>query len=288
MRVAHAPAELEQRPRAVAVGAFDGVHRGHRAVLAAARAAGGTLTLVTFDPHPRAALGEDVRLLGTVERRLELAAEAGVEEALVLRFDDALAELSPEEFAGTVLRPIGTETVAAGRGFRFGRGRTGDFRLLRRLGFSVAPVAAVPGVSSTAIRSAVAAGRLGEAARLLGRPVEVEGAVVRGDARGTTLGFPTANLAVAEDLLVPPNGIYAGAAVGRRAAVSIGTNPTYGGTARRIEAFLLDFEGDLYGRRLVVELWQRLRDERAFASEKELVAQIARDVEATRAARRPT
>jgi riboflavin kinase/FMN adenylyltransferase len=122
---------------------------------------------------------------------------------------------------------------------------------------------------------------------LLGRPAEVDGVVVSGDARGAGLGFPTANVEPPKDLLVPANGIYAGAAAGTRAAISIGTNPQYGGTERRVEAFLLDFEGDLYGQRLVVELWQRLRDERAFESEQALIDQIARDVEATRAAVRP-
>ncbi|HEV8248365.1 MAG TPA: riboflavin kinase, partial [Gaiellaceae bacterium] len=130
-------------------------------------------------------------------------------------------------------------------------------------------------------------GEVRGAARLLGRPVELDGVVVAGDARGGTLGFPTANLAVAAELAVPAYGIYAGAALGARAAVSIGTNPHYGGQERRVEAFLLDFDGDLYGRRLVVELWERLRDERAFASEKELVDAIAADVEATRRAVRP-
>ena len=125
------------------------------------------------------------------------------------------------------------------------------------------------------------------AARLLGRPAEVEGTVVLGDQRGGTLGFPTANLAVEPELLVPAYGIYAGAARGHRAAISIGINPYYGGDERRIEPHLLDFEGDLYGQRLVVELWQRLRHEHAFESEEELVAQIARDVEAVRAAKRP-
>ena len=125
------------------------------------------------------------------------------------------------------------------------------------------------------------------AAELLGRPLEVDGTVVSGDRRGKTLGFPTANLRVDPHLLVPGFGIYAGAADGKRAAISIGVNPHYGGTERRIEAYLLDWEGDLYGDRLVVELWRRLRDERAFESEADLVAQIARDVEETRAATRP-
>jgi riboflavin kinase/FMN adenylyltransferase len=130
-------------------------------------------------------------------------------------------------------------------------------------------------------------GDVDDAAQLLGRPVEVEGLVVTGDARGGTLGFPTANLDVRPELVVPANGIYAGAALDHRAAVSIGTNPHYGGSERRVEAFLLDYSGDLYGRRLIVELWSRLRDEQAFASEDELVAQIARDVELTRVATRP-
>jgi riboflavin kinase/FMN adenylyltransferase len=133
----------------------------------------------------------------------------------------------------------------------------------------------------------VAAGELREAARLLGRPFEIEGLVVEGNRRGKLLGFPTANLDVGPDQLLPPRGIYAGAALGRRAAISIGVNPHYGGTTLRVEAHLLDFEGDLYGRRLAVELWKRLRDERAFANEAQLVTAIAADVEATRRAVRP-
>jgi riboflavin kinase / FMN adenylyltransferase len=151
-------------------------------------------------------------------------------------------------------------------------------------------VRAVPllqGVSSTEIRRHLHAGEVGEAAHLLGRPPELDGIVVSGDQRGGTLGYPTANLAVDPGLLVPSYGIYAGAALDHRAAVSIGTNPHYGGAERRIEPHLLDFEGDLYGRRLVVELWERLRDEQVFGSEQELIDQIARDVDATRRAVRP-
>jgi riboflavin kinase/FMN adenylyltransferase len=133
----------------------------------------------------------------------------------------------------------------------------------------------------------VAAGELAEAARRLGRPFQVEGVVVAGDRRGKALGFPTANLDIAAEQLLPPKGIYAGAALGHRAAISIGVNPHFGGTALRVEAYLLDFDGDLYGQRLVLELWQRLRDERAFASEAELIDAIAADVEATRQAVRP-
>ena len=287
MNVARQVAELEPKPRAVALGTFDGVHLGHRRVLDAALAAGPTPTVVTFDPHPRVALGYGVELLVPLERRLELLSEAGIEETLVVDFDLELAQLPPEAFAERVLRPLGTEVVVAGSNFRFGRGRTGDLALLERLGFDARPVPLVDGVSSTRIRDLLRAGEVDRAAKLLGRPAELAGTVVAGDARGGTLGFPTANLRPEPELLVPSFGIYAGAADGHLAAISIGTNPHYGGDERRIEAFLLDFAGDLYGKRLTLELWQRLRDEQAFGSEAELIAQIDRDVEATRQAERP-
>ena len=287
MKVVRSAGELDARPRAVALGTFDGVHRGHQRVLDAAVAAGQAPTVVTFDPHPRVALGYGVELLTSLERRLELLAEAGIDEALVVEFDLELAQLGPEEFVERVLLPIGTEVVVAGANFRFGRRRAGDLELLGRLGLDVRAVPLVEGVSSTRIRDLLRAGEVERAARLLGRPAEVEGTVVAGDARGGTLGFPTANLRPEPGLLVPGYGIYAGAADGHRAAISIGTNPHYGGDERRIEAFLLDFAEDLYGRRLRLQLWERLRDELAFESEDELVAQIVRDVEATRRAQPP-
>ena len=287
MIVARTPAELTLEPRAVAIGTFDGVHLGHRRVIEAALAAGLKSTVVTFDPHPRIALGNQVELLTTLDRRLELFEELGVADTLVIEFTPDTARLEPEEFVDGVLRPIGTEVVVAGENFRFGRRRSGDLDLLSMLGFDVRPVPLVENVSSSQIRHRLRSGEVTHAAALLGRPAEVEGAVVAGDARGGTLGFPTANLSVDSQLLIPAYGIYAGAVGPTRAAISIGTNPHYGGEERRIEAFLLDFEGDLYGRRLVVELWKRLRDERAFDSEQKLIAQIARDVEETRAANRP-
>ena len=287
MRVARSPDELGRQSRAVAIGTFDGVHVGHQAVVRAAVEAGPLPTVVTFHPHPREVLGYQVSLLATLERRLELLGGLGVEETLVVPFSPQVAALEPEEFARAYLEAIGTELVAAGESFRFGRGRSGDLALLERLGLPTRVVEHVEGVSSTEIRRLLATGEVREAAPLLGRPVEVEGTVVSGDQRGGTLGFPTANLRTEPELLVPAFGIYAGAAAGCRAAVSIGVNPHYGGAERRIEAFLLDFEGDLYGKRLIVELWDRLREERSFASEAELVEQIARDVDATRAATRP-
>jgi riboflavin kinase / FMN adenylyltransferase len=285
--VARLPEELEPARRAVAIGTFDGVHRGHRRVLEAARAARLRSTVVTFDPHPRELLGGPIELLTTLERRLELLEEAGIDETLVLRVDEALLGLAPETFADTVLRAIGAEVVAAGDGFRFGRGRSGDLELLAQLGFDVRRVPLVDNCSSSHVRALLHAGEVGHAASVLGRPPEVEGIVVAGDRRGKALGFPTANLEPPPDLLIPPLGIYAGAALGHRAAISIGTNPHFGGSERRIEAFLLDFDDDLYGQRLVVELWQRLRDEAAFSSEEALIAAIDDDVARTRAAVRP-
>jgi riboflavin kinase / FMN adenylyltransferase len=287
MNVARSPSELERRPRAVAIGTFDGVHLGHRAVVRAAVDAATGPTVVTFDPHPRTVLGNRVELLSTLGRRLELLAECGVADVLVVEFTPEIAALEPDEFARRYLAEIGAEVVVAGAGFRFGRRRAGDLELLRELGFDVRTVPLVEGVSSTRIRQLAHAGDVVGAARLLGRPLEADGTVVTGDQRGGTLGFPTANLLVDPDLLVPGFGIYAGAAGDRRAAISIGVNPHYGGTERRIEAYLLDWTGDLYGERLVLELWQRLRAERAFSSEAELVEQIALDVEETRAARPP-
>lgn len=278
MSVARSPDELAPVRRAAAVGSFDGVHRGHRRVLqrllAAADETGLVPIVVVLDRRRPDATGSDVPLLTTVERRLELIAELGAGEILVVSGEDAGEQLSER-----VLRPIGVDLLVGMR--------DGELASRERLGFRTTVVPGLEGVSSTAIRAALAAGEIEAAASMLGRPHELEGEVVGGDARGRTLGFPTANLAFSPRLALPPYGIYAGAAAGHRAAISIGINPHYGGGELRVEAFLLDFADDLYGRPLRLELWRRLRDERAFASEQELVEQIARDVEQTRAAVRP-
>ena len=219
----------------------------------AVRATGLEPTVITFDPHPRIALGNKVELLTTLDRRLELLDEAGVETVVVATFDAALQQLTPEEFVERYLRAIGVEAVVAGDDFRFGVKRSGDLALLERLGLETVVVPELPGVSSTAIRTALAAGDVVGAAAMLGRPFELDGVVVAGDQRGGTLGYPTANLRLEPDLACPRYGIYAGLGLGHRAAISIGTNPHYGGTERRIEPYLLDFDGDLYGKRLVVE-----------------------------------
>ena len=274
-----------------AIGTFDGVHLGHRRVVETALAYGRPVRIVTFHPHPRSVVqGNLVEHVTTLDRRVELLQALGVDEVAVVPFTLGTAAQEPEAFVAEQL--AGASAVAAGHDFRFGRGRAGDVELLRELGLEVLSVEQVPGVSSSAIRRLVHDGDVRAAAAQLGRPFELDGVVVPGDRRGGTLGYPTANLALDPVLLVPRYGIYAGAARPQggewhRAAISVGTNPHYGGEERRIEPFLLDFDGDLYGQRLVVELWERLRDERAFESEAALVDQIGRDVEATRTATRP-
>ena len=215
-------------------------------------------TVITFDPHPRIALGNDVELISTLERRLELLA-------------DCRRRIDPggcihDGADGARARGL-RRALPAGNRCRGGRGRVGlpvrlqaagDLELLGRLGFEILEVETVPDVSSSAIRRFLHAGDVGAAASMLGRPYELDGIVVAGNQRGGTLGYPTANLALEPHLILPRFGIYAGAALEHRAAVSIGTNPHYGGTERRVEPYLLDFDGDLYGKRLVVELWQRL------------------------------
>ena len=244
--------------------------------------------MITFDPHPRIAMGNRVDLITTLERRLELLADAGVAATLVASFTPELQRLTPEEFIATYLVGDGSRgRRRRARTSASGSGAPATGRRSSGRGSSVLDVEEIEGVSSTAIRDAVRDADLAGAAAMLGRPFELDGVVVTGDQRGGTLGYPTANIAMDPLLACPRYGIYAGEALGHRAAISIGTNPHYGGTERRIEPFLLDFEGDLYGKRLVVELWERLRDEAVFDSEDALVAQIARDVEATRAATRP-
>jgi len=281
VNVARQPAELSEARRAVAVGTFDGVHKGHLRVIETARNAGLRTGVVTFDPHPRAVLGGDVELLATLQRRLELFEEAGLEDVLVLRFDEQLASLSATEFAERMLRGIGAETVAVGETFRFGHGREGDLALLERLGFDVRRVPLLENVSSSRIRQLVHAGDTEHAATLLGRPPEVEGIVVRGDGRGRELGFPTANVGGIGQLLPPP-GVYACRAevdgAGRRAVANYGTKPTFGPDGKPVlEVHVLDFSGDLYGKAISVGTFRHLRDERKFESLEALKAQIAAD-----------
>ncbi len=300
---------LTDRPSALVVGNFDGVHLGHQAVLeqvaSDARAAGVASCALTFDPHPAAVVGRGAPpLLTTMERRAELMHDLGIERVYVRRFDAEFAAWPPERFARELLaRGLRARIVVVGENFRFGAKRAGDLALLRRLGEELGFDARVHAIardargpySSTRARDAITAGDLDEARRVLGRPHELSGTVVHGDARGRQLGFPTANL---EDVpeLSPPDGVYAVKVdrlepdVGPRplaaGVTNLGVRPTLTSGARRtLEVHLVDFDGDLYGARLRLHLLARLRGEQRFASLDELKAQIARDVARARALR---
>jgi riboflavin kinase/FMN adenylyltransferase len=285
----------------VALGVFDGVHRGHRLIVsravANARTRGLPTVIVSFDPHPAAVLRPEVAplMLTTLDRRVTLLRSLGADDVVVLPFTRELSAQTPEDFARIVLR----ESLHADRGvvgeyWRFGHKAAGDVALLRELGFDVEAVDLLSDgevVSSSAIRAMVSAGNVAAAAAAMDRPHVVEGPVVRGDARGRDLGYPTANVAVDRGIVVPADGVYAGWLVrdggeGSRlpTAVSVGTNPTFQGAERRVEAFVLDADLDLYEEHVVVEFVARLRGMVRFETVEALVAQMAGDVEATRTA----
>ena len=272
----------------MALGTFDGVHLGHRRVIETARDAGLRSTVVTFDPHPRAALGNQVDLLSTLERRLELLAELGVDETLVVDFTLDLARLDPAEFADEVLRPIDAEIIVAGEDFRFGRGRRGDLDTLLAHGFEVRPVELLEGVSSTRIREVLHEGRVDEAAQLLGRPFEVEGMVVAGDARGRHARVsPRRTSRCHRTCSCPPSASTPAARSGTglrsrsgrirtTAAGSGGSSPTsWTSTATSTGSACSSSSGSACG------------TNGRSTSEAELIAEIARDVEKTRTAIRP-
>jgi riboflavin kinase/FMN adenylyltransferase len=284
----------------VPIGIFDGVHRGHQLVLhravAAARVRDLRVAVITFDPHPVAILRPEAMplMLTTVARRVELLKENGADEVLVLEFTEAMSQQSPEEFIEqTLLGRLGAKRIVVGQNFRFGHRAKGDVALLRKYDLEVDDVpllADVETISSTYIRDQIAQGDVAAAAIALGRPHFVEGPVVRGDARGRTLGFPTANIGVDHRIAIPRDGVYAGhlqRASGKRsiAAISVGTNPTFDGVHRRVEAYVID-EGhdlELYDEHVIVEFAERLRGMEKFASVDELVDQMAKDVAQTRA-----
>ncbi len=288
---------LFRRPVA-ALGVFDGVHLGHRAVIAETAAlaleAGGEAVAVTFDVHPRVVVeGRGPGLLTSLPHRLRLLADAGAAATVVLRFDEALRGLSAEEFLeGILLGRMGIAGLVLGPDSHFGKDRRGNAALARAvLGPRGVPVRDVGRVlcargpvSSTAIRASVRSGDLEGAAQMLGRPPSVLGTVVRGDGRGRTLGTPTANLDLSHEIR-PPRGVYVGRAVlpggeDRHALVNVGGRPTFhpeGAAEDTVEAWFPGWEGDLYGKELEVRFLARLREERRFAGPEELKAQIRRD-----------
>jgi riboflavin kinase/FMN adenylyltransferase len=278
------------RPRRVAVGEFDGVHIGHREVI------GDSDTVLTFEPHPLQVIRPEAapKLLTSLERKAELLEALGVQELVVIPFDREFARRSAQEFVDDVL--IGTlqaQRVSVGENFRFGHRASGDAELLQAqdaFETRIVPLVELDDelVSSTRVRALVDAGEVDKAARLLGTPFQLRGEVVQGDRRGRTLGFPTANVVPDEALVRPGHGVYACLANGLPAAVNVGVRPTFGtGRGVLVEAFLIDWEGDLYGQRLRVDFVRRLRGERAFHEVRELVEQMGRDVENAKTALLP-
>ena len=286
----------------VALGSFDGVHLGHQAVVRRAveeaRRREGRVVAATFDPHPRAVLvpGSEPRLLTTLELRREALLGYGVDEVRIIRFDEELSRKSPEEFVRDMLvGEIGAAAVVVGENFRFGHRAAGDVADLGRLmeGFGreayAVPVRSELGegpISSTRIRALIGGGEVVEAARLLGRPYVLRGEVVVGDRRGRSIGFPTANVRPDSALVVPARGVYAGfvrVGKGRHAAcTNIGVAPTFARDESRVEAYLLDYQGDLYGSVVDVSFVHRIREEKRFSGAEELKEQIVRDVEEAR------
>lgn len=292
----------DARPSIVALGVFDGVHRAHRAILDAAvarmREGGGTAVACTFDPHPAEVLQPDRAPLPitTLDERLELIAATGVALTVVVPFTAELAAIEPEVFVSDILAGrLGAREVVVGFNHRFGHGARGDARLLqevgRRLGIhaEIVPPMSVDGtpVSSSEIRSALQRGEVVAAERLLGRPYFVAGDIVEGAGRGRSLGFATANVLPERPVLTPP-GVYAcrfsAGDVTRGAVVNAGVRPTFGEKVFTVEAHVLDFSGDLYGRRARLDFIARLREERRFPSVDALKAQVAADIGAARQA----
>ena len=293
------------RPSAITIGTFDGVHVGHRALISQAQAFADehdcASVVVTWDRHPAQTLRPDKvpPLLTSPERKLELIDATGVEAVVILEFDDELSRWSPEEFVTRVLVDgLEAAAVFVGQGWRFGHRASGDIEVLRELGgrfgfhageVALAEVAGGP-ASSTRARAALDDGDVVTVRALLARPFDLDGRVLRGDGRGARLGWPTANILPEPGFAHPARGVYAGRARAKgewlRAAVNVGVNPTFGGDVRstpvRIEAYLLDYEGDLYDESIRVEFHERLRDERRFDSADALSAQIGRDVDETR------
>lgn len=287
---------------ALSIGVFDGVHCGHRMLvqrmLAEARERGLGSGIITFHPSPITVLRPNVEpsYLESLEQRVELLRDLGVDFVSVVQFTSELAQVSFADFARILSEDAGMRLLVAGEDFALGRAREGSMEQLAELGreldFEVVAVPLLEGsagaVSSTLVRAALAAGEMERVAELLGRPYTLRGPVVHGEGRGRTIGFPTLNVGVSADRALPPDGVYVTRAVlpdGRvlHACTNIGMQPTFDGTERRVEAYLLDFEGDLYGEVVCIELLRRLRDEYKFDGVDPLVAQIRKDVEVTRA-----
>jgi riboflavin kinase/FMN adenylyltransferase len=277
--------DAEPARRHVAIGTFDGVHVGHRAVIDEAD------TVLTFEPHPLEILHPEAapKLIMPFEIKRDVIEGLGVDELVVILFDEEFKRIEAEDFVrGVLIERLGAHRVSVGENFRFGSRARGDPEMLAahdEFETRVVPLVEVDGetVSSSRIRALVAAGEVAAAARCLGAPFLLEGEVVEGDRRGQSLGFPTANLVPDDSLVAPGHGVYAGFANGEPAAINVGVRPTFKtGRGLLVEAYLIDFEGDLYGRQLRVAFIERLRGEKRFPEVEDLVAQMHRDVEEAR------
>ena len=273
--------EADPRDRHVAIGVFDGVHKGHRAVIDDAD------TVLTFDPHPLTVIHPEAapKLIMPFEVKRDVIDGLGVHELVVIPFDEEFMRIEAEEFVSEILLGrLGAKKVSVGENFRFGAKAKGDPEMLARhdeFETRIVPLVEVDGetVSSTRVRALVAAGEVDAAMRCLGAPFMLEGEVVEGDRRGRELGFPTANLVPDDRLVVPGHGVYAAFANGHPAAVNVGVRPTFEtGRGLLVESFLVDYDGDLYGQNLRVAFVSRLRGERRFPSVEDLIAQMHRDV----------
>ena len=277
--------DAERRDRHVAIGTFDGVHLGHREVIDDAD------TVLTFEPHPVSVLAPQAapKLIMPFEIKRDVLDGLGVEELVVIPFDREFASIAAEDFCSEMLvERLGAKEVSVGENFRFGAKARGDTEMLAgrdEFETRVVPLLDIDGetVSSSRIRALIAAGEVDLATKLLGAPFLMEGDVVEGDKRGRTLGFPTANLIPDDAMVVPGHGVYAAFADGRPAAVNVGVRPMFEtGRGLLIEVFLIDWEGDLYGRNLRIAFLERLRGERRFPSVEDLISQMHRDVEQAR------
>lgn len=305
MRPIHGFAGWPRAPLHLAIGVFDGVHRGHQELIRRLRvfahSQGGRAVACSFDPLPIQVLapGAPPSALTDASERADLLARAGADAVVLFRSEPALFAMRAREFIDRIRAAGDVRRIVVGEDFRFGKDREGDVRMLAEIGgdhrIDVEVVPAVTSgdavISSTRIRNLLLAGDVSGAHDLLGRPYAVRGLVVPGDRRGRALGYPTINVATRAERLLPRDGIYAtwvtvGSAEHRPAATSLGVRPTFGGGDRRLEAFILDHEGDLYGEDATVTFIARLRDELRFETPEALTAQIARDVEATRQALR--
>jgi riboflavin kinase/FMN adenylyltransferase len=284
MRITELP-DAEPRARRIAIGEFDGVHLGHREVIR------GNDTVLTFEPHPLRVVRPEAapKLLTSLEAKAELIEALGVQELVVINFDDTFAHQSPREFIDEVLiAKLNATHVSVGENFRFGHSASGDPAMLAaesRFDTRVVDLVEVDGevISSSHIRALVLAGEVDVATRFLGAPFRLRGTVVPGDRRGRELGYPTANIVPDEALVCPGHGVYAARAGGSCAAVSVGVRPTFGtGRAVLVEAYLIDRDVDLYGQLLTIEFLARLRGERRFDSAQALIEQMGKDVEQTR------